>query len=41
MAIVLIQVTIKTLYEVAISPFTYWLTKKIKAYEAKNKEVAE
>lgn len=41
MAIVLIQVTIKTLYEVAISPFTYWLTKKLKAYEAKNKEVAE
>lgn len=41
MAIVLIQVTIKTLYEVVISPFTYWLTKKLKAYEAKNKEVAE
>lgn len=35
MIIILIQVAVKTLYEVIISPFTYWLTKKIKAYEAR------
>lgn len=34
MCIVLIQVSIKTLYEVLVSPITYQLAKKIKAYEA-------
>lgn len=33
LAIILIQVSVKTLYEIIISPFTYWLSKKIKAYE--------
>lgn len=34
LAIVLIQAAIKTLYEVIISPFTAFLAKKLKAYEA-------
>lgn len=34
LAIVLIQATIKTLYEVIISPFTAFLARKLKAYEA-------
>lgn len=33
LAIIVIQVTIKTVYEIIVAPFTYWLSKKIKSYE--------
>ena len=38
MVIVLIQAAIKTAYELVISPFTAFLAKKLKAYEANRKE---
>lgn len=38
LAIVLIQAGIKTAYELLISPFTAFLAKKLKAYEASRKE---
>lgn len=37
MVIVLIQVAIKTAYEIVVSPLTHVLSKKIKAYEAAHK----
>lgn len=36
LVIILIQAGIKTLYEIIISPFTAFLARKLKAYEAKN-----
>ena len=41
LAIIFIQVTIKTLYEVIVAPITYRLAKKIKTYENKKKEEQE
>lgn len=39
LAIILIQATIKTLYELIVSPLTAFLAKKLKAYEAKKCQV--